>query len=295
MRMALACGQKAVLLCDRGTMDGSAYIKPSTWSSLLDRHSLDLVQLRDSRYNAVFHLVTAADGAEEYYSSETNATRLETAEEARTLDTKLQRAWVGHPKLIIIDNSTNFETKLQRLVDSMSRLLGLPTASKSFRKFTLKAVPAHIPVKCEVFRVEKVYIRLTDSDPDEGEASYPYAFVRSRRQGGVTSYGMTVVSLGPDGQVIEQKHIISKRVYESATSTQADPSRRRVVQKRTTFLWRSQYFEIYEYVEPRSGLCVLNAQVPHGTSGSMDLPPFLEVDEEVTENAKYSAYNISLL
>lgn len=67
---------------------------------------MDNVQLRDKRYNAVIHLVTAADGAETFYSTETNTTRLETLEEARELDVKLQRAWVGHPKLMIFDNCT---------------------------------------------------------------------------------------------------------------------------------------------------------------------------------------------
>lgn len=38
------------------------------------------VQLRDQQYDAVYHMVTAADGAEEYYGNSTNPARYETAE-----------------------------------------------------------------------------------------------------------------------------------------------------------------------------------------------------------------------
>merc|ERR1719223_968934 len=67
-----------VILCDRGTMDGSAYLDKSVWQELLHRYNLNNVQLREGRYNAVFHLVTAADGAEAFYSLSNNKARTET-------------------------------------------------------------------------------------------------------------------------------------------------------------------------------------------------------------------------
>ena len=69
----------AVLLCDRGTMDGAAYIPATVWNKLMERHGSDTLTLRDTRYNAVFHLVTAADGAVEFYGSKTNEIRSESA------------------------------------------------------------------------------------------------------------------------------------------------------------------------------------------------------------------------
>ena len=45
----------------------------------------------------MFHLVTAAIGAESYYENNTNSARYETLEEARAVDGKLMEAWVGHP------------------------------------------------------------------------------------------------------------------------------------------------------------------------------------------------------
>jgi len=61
--LAVNSGEKSLVLCDRGVMDGSAYIEPSLWQALLDEVGFSVVHLRDRRYESVIHLVTAAKGA----------------------------------------------------------------------------------------------------------------------------------------------------------------------------------------------------------------------------------------
>ena len=46
----------------------------------------DTITLRDQRYNAIFHLVTAADGAVQYYTLANNETRTEGPAQAIALD-----------------------------------------------------------------------------------------------------------------------------------------------------------------------------------------------------------------
>lgn len=46
--------------------------------------------------------MTAAVGAEEFYTLENNITRRESVEEARLQDRKTCTAWLGHPKLYVI-------------------------------------------------------------------------------------------------------------------------------------------------------------------------------------------------
>lgn len=70
----------AVILCDRGVYDNSAYIEEDSWQAVLDEQAWTQVELRDKRYDGVIHLVSAADGAEKYYTLEGNAARYETAE-----------------------------------------------------------------------------------------------------------------------------------------------------------------------------------------------------------------------
>lgn len=44
------------------------------------------VALRDQRYDAIVHLVTAADGADRFYTLANNSTRTESAEQAIAMD-----------------------------------------------------------------------------------------------------------------------------------------------------------------------------------------------------------------
>jgi len=64
-------------------MDGQAYSDPNVWQAILDETGWSTVQLRDRRYEAVIHMMTAAEGAEEFYTGENNEARYESLEEAR--------------------------------------------------------------------------------------------------------------------------------------------------------------------------------------------------------------------
>jgi hypothetical protein len=54
---------KVVLLIDRGLMDGSAFISEEKWGELLVDMNTNVQEIRDDRYDAVIHMVTAAEGA----------------------------------------------------------------------------------------------------------------------------------------------------------------------------------------------------------------------------------------
>lgn len=54
----------------------------------MDECGLNLITLRDKRYDAVIHLVSAANGAEEFYDIDNNPARWETVEIAKKLDVK---------------------------------------------------------------------------------------------------------------------------------------------------------------------------------------------------------------
>ena len=60
-----------------------------TWDKLISREKWSNVELRDSRYNQIVHMTTAALGAEEFYTTEEHVVRHEGPELARTLDHKV--------------------------------------------------------------------------------------------------------------------------------------------------------------------------------------------------------------
>jgi predicted ATPase len=98
---ATARDGSAIVLCDRGTIDGAAYWPgPQTlWSSLGVAREDEL-----RRYDAVIHLRTP-DGAA--YNHD-NPLRLETAAEAALIDARIVDAWVGHPQRFFVENAQDF-------------------------------------------------------------------------------------------------------------------------------------------------------------------------------------------
>ena len=104
IEVALNADVPTIILCDRGVMDASAYIDENIWQAILDETGWSTIQLRDRRYDAVIHMVTAANGATDFYHKESKGYNKKTIEEAIDLDKKLINAWVGHPHFSIIDN-----------------------------------------------------------------------------------------------------------------------------------------------------------------------------------------------
>ncbi len=66
--------EKVLIVCDRGFMDNRAYMSEVDFQAALECLHLDRVSLRDG-YDGVFHLVTAAKGAEHFYTLTNNQAR----------------------------------------------------------------------------------------------------------------------------------------------------------------------------------------------------------------------------
>ncbi len=86
--------QNVLVICDRGAMDPSAYMDVDAWQSILDVNQLDAVDIRDNRYNQIVHMVSAADGAPNYYTVANNKTRREGLTQAIEQDKKTREVGV---------------------------------------------------------------------------------------------------------------------------------------------------------------------------------------------------------
>lgn len=72
--MAETIDKPVIIVCDRGTMDISTYLTEDFWNRIISEQGYTNTQLRE-RYDAVLHLVSAADGAEQFYTTANNAQR----------------------------------------------------------------------------------------------------------------------------------------------------------------------------------------------------------------------------
>jgi hypothetical protein len=63
---------------------------------------LNIVKARDGSYDGVMHLVTAADGAEKFYTLDNNDARSEDLASAIQVDNNVQDVWSGCPHHYIL-------------------------------------------------------------------------------------------------------------------------------------------------------------------------------------------------
>ena len=107
-RLELEMGRAALVLCDRGVLDGLAY-----WPDGSDAYYAELGSSREAllaRYTSVIHLRTP--GAGHGYDRE-NRLRTESADQAALLDEKIERAYEGHPSRHFVPSSEGFVEKLR--------------------------------------------------------------------------------------------------------------------------------------------------------------------------------------
>lgn len=129
MRLAETIDGPSLVVCDRGTLDISAYLRGPLWDRLLSDLGTSDAELM-KRYDAVIHLVSAANGTGEFYNTATNSQRLETADEegmriARDLDQRVSTAWAGHADVCQIGLYDDFEEKMSRVVGEVERICGV--------------------------------------------------------------------------------------------------------------------------------------------------------------------------
>ena len=164
---AEAEAEKSVILCDRGLLDNKAYVSEDDFKQYSSECGCLENQLLCS-YDAVFHLVTAAKGAEKYYTLENNKARSEDIEQARERDDAVLSVWVGTPHLRILDNRGVFQEKLQRLLQETLAVLGIPKPMEIERKFLILYPDLNLLEKMQTCR--KVFLSQTYlNTPDEGK------------------------------------------------------------------------------------------------------------------------------
>lgn len=104
--VAVEGGQSAVVLCDRGTLDGLAYW-PGSRQSFFDEFETTF-EAELGRYAAVIHVEVPALA----WGYEKNRVRRESVGQAREIDRRIARTWRGHPRVMTVSAQAGFLDKL---------------------------------------------------------------------------------------------------------------------------------------------------------------------------------------
>ncbi len=263
---------------DRGVLDSKAYCPPMVWERIIKDTGKAETELREKNYDAVIHLVTAATGAEQAYSNESNKARSEDAATARAVDLKTQEAWTGHPHLSIIDNSTDFEGKMHRTISAVCHAIGIPEPLEIEKKYLLADSPC-LPSDIRVVRSEITQTYLTGSEGGER--------VRSRsHEDGVTVFTHTLKREISPGRRVEIERIINADDYRDLLLRQ-DPAREPVLKTRACFVWRHRQYEVDFYHGNLEG--IFTAEVEGAAiEEAVEMPPFIGPAQDVTADPGWS-------
>lgn len=268
---------KVLIVCDRGALDNKAYMNELEYAAALDYLQLDEVTLRDG-YDAVFHLVTAAKGAAEFYTTANNAARTETVEQAIWLDDKLIAAWTGHPHLRVIDNTTDFEAKMKRLIAEISTFLGQPEPYEIERKYLIEYPDVKwLESLPHCRRVEIIQTYLKSGKGEETR-------VRQRGADGHYVYYRTTKRAISGLRRVETESRLSEKEYLRLLMD-ADPTKRPIRKDRYCLMHEGQYFEIdvYPFWTDKA---ILEIELS-GEEQEIHIPKEIRVIREVTEDENY--------
>jgi CYTH domain-containing protein/predicted ATPase len=277
---------RPVILCDRGAMDGAAYVPKGQFDIILKHIGYDRVQLRDERYAGVIFLRSVAVGKPELYTLENNAARVEkTPEEAAALDERTLDVWMGSPHLRVIDNSTDLEGKIARTFEAVCRVLGIPEPVEIERKWVVKPFDlSRLPSHTASVEIVQDYLVSRRSDVHEER-------VRARGQNGSMIYYHTAKRDVAPGVRAEYERQITKGMYLQLLRRR-DPLLKTIAKTRHCFVYENQYFELDElYNEKRFMLLELELS---DMKDCVVLPPFLEAHAlDVTGDKLYSNYSLA--
>ncbi|MBI1956833.1 MAG: AAA family ATPase [Candidatus Niyogibacteria bacterium] len=273
---------RIVILYDRAEMDGAAYLPREQFEALVHEEGLTIPDIRD-HYAAAFHLLTAANGAESFYTLANNAARHETPDEAREKDRRTLAAWIGTPHLRVVDNSTDFEHKLRRLLQMTSRALGVPVPLEIERKFLLRRPPDFSRPElrdAQKIEIEQIYLR---SPPDRQTR------IRHRKQHGGSVYYKTVKIQKSARVRLETEIELSASLYFQLAALR-DPETGIIRKSRYCFTHCDQYFELDVFHD--LPLCFLEIELTE-ENAFLALPPFLDVERELTDEPAFSNFELS--
>ena len=268
--------ENILIIYDRALMDDKAYITDEEFAQVLSRFDGRTEANVLAGYDAVLHLVTCAKGAEFAYNLG-NAARTESLEYAREMDDRTLRAWRGHPNLRIIDNSVNFEEKINRAMTEIYRLLGEPEPMVRKRKFLVEMPDVNVLMErygAVPLDMMQTYLNVTQPDVERR--------IRQQENGDDYLYFYTEKHTRPDGERWATEKPISEKDYIRYLM-QSDSALHSVRKTKYRFVYADLRFEldVYPFSEDKA-ILFMYAPAPDSP-----MPPEIRVLREVTGETAY--------
>lgn len=275
---------KTIILYDRCILDQMAYIKDSKMKQLLKERGLSIANVNE-RYDIIIHLVTAAKGTD-CYTTENNTARRETLKEAILVEDKTLKANLNHPHIKVVDNSTDFETKIQKVINIIKHSLNTSAPLEIERKFLVKQPEIGFLNNLEYCsKAEIVQTYLTSITKKTSRRIRQ----RGNKEDGYSFY-YTEKSPYEGIKRIENEKIISFSEYVNYLN-EADTNLHQIKKTRYCFIYENQFFELDIYPF-NDDYAILEIELLCEDE-EIKLPDFLTLIKEVTDDKRYKNHAIA--
>ncbi len=121
---AKSCDKDNVLIiCDRSSFEQQVFLDDmNDFYKTCDKCGTSPEELKNS-YDAVFHLVSTAIGAEFAFGMLNNEHRIHNLEESRKQELRAQEIWKDYPNFFVFDNSVPFDKKIDNVISSVKKYI----------------------------------------------------------------------------------------------------------------------------------------------------------------------------
>lgn len=267
---------KVLIVYDRAVLDDKAYITDEQFRDTLayfGKTEDDVLR----GYDAVLHLVSCAKGAEFAYNFG-NAARYESVEVAREKDDLTLRAWSRHPNLRIIDNSVNFDEKINRAMAAIYGLVGQPAPQAEKRKYLIAMPDTNAVISVYgAAAMDMMQTYLSSPLPNVERR------IRQQKNGREYLYFYTEKRVGEDGRRWVTERPISEKEYVSyLMESDVTLHSVRKTKYRFTCGGRRMEIDVYPFSRERAILFIYG----HGSEYA-EIPPEIRIIKDVTGNAEY--------
>ena len=217
---------------------------------------------------------------EDFYTTENNPERTEDVESALSLGKKTLNAWMGHKNLKIVSPKDDINDKIKEVLNHINRLLDEEEV-KSQKKYYVDLEDTDIPYLrsiSKVANIEQSYLQSAENIEKR---------LRKITMNGFTTYNYTVHRTNQNGKVVKiSDKSISRKMYEELLGFQ-DNNKETIIKERLYFPYKDKYFTL-DLIDDY-GLLEVNIT----DEKEIDLPPFINVIEDVTTKEEYLNRNLA--
>lgn len=276
--------RKLVIICDRGLLDAKAYMTNEEWQQILKEEGKTEIEIL-SRYSAIIHMVTAANGAEEAFEKKRSENPARSKDETRdvaiALDERIKEAYLGHGEIYYINNETDFEGKKQKALKIFLSCLGEPVPTQHQEKIIVKKPDINYLMTKKAQKRSIIQIYLKSNGKEERR-------IRMMGDGNNFVYYLTRKGIGNYNDYQEKS--ISKDVYD-ALMLEMDTERKPIIKERWYFSEGDTYYNLDVYPSWENYAVV----EIRGSKENVDvsLPIGIEEVRNVTGNIRFSNYAFS--